>query len=77
MITEVRGNLLEAKVGALVNPVNAVGVMGKGLALQFKKAYPQMFSDYSASCRRGDVRVGKNGLPYVVGRLADNHEFSN
>lgn len=43
MIELVRGNLLEADVEALVNPVNIVGVMGKGLALAFKQVFPETF----------------------------------
>jgi Predicted phosphatase homologous to the C-terminal domain of histone macroH2A1 len=52
MIEEGKGNLLEADVEALVNTVNTVGVMGKGVALQFKIAYPQMFKEYQKACRR-------------------------
>ncbi|WP_405778468.1 macro domain-containing protein [Streptomyces sp. NBC_00859] len=59
MITHGTGNLLVADVDALVNTVNTVGVMGKGIALQFKRAYPENFKDYKASCDRGDVVVGK------------------
>ena len=47
MIEMTKGNLLEARVEALVNTVNTVGVMGKGIALQFKEAYPAMFRDYA------------------------------
>ncbi|MEV6020954.1 macro domain-containing protein [Streptomyces sp. NPDC051997] len=59
MITRGTGNLLLADVDALVNTVNTVGVMGKGIALQFKRAYPENFEDYKASCERGDVTVGR------------------
>ncbi|MGW0169172.1 type II toxin-antitoxin system antitoxin DNA ADP-ribosyl glycohydrolase DarG [Streptomyces sp. NPDC003343] len=59
MITRGTGNLLLADVDALVNTVNTVGVMGKGIALQFKRAYPENFKDYKASCDRGDVMVGR------------------
>ena len=47
VIVRGEGNLLEAQVDALVNTVNTVGVMGKGIALQFKRAYPEMFEDYA------------------------------
>ena len=47
------GNLLEADVDALVNTVNTQGVMGKGLALQFKKAFPDAFRDYVRACKAG------------------------
>ena len=53
------GNLLDADVAALVNPVNCVGVMGKGLALQFKQAYPAAFAAYRAACSRGEVQPGR------------------
>jgi O-acetyl-ADP-ribose deacetylase (regulator of RNase III) len=58
MIEFTRGNLLEAKVEALVNTVNTVGVMGKGVALMFKEAFPQNFKDYEAACKRNEVQVG-------------------
>lgn len=53
------GNLLTADVAALVNTVNTVGVMGKGIALQFKRAFPANYAAYRAACERGDVRLGK------------------
>ncbi len=46
MIEEGKGNLLEARVDALVNTVNTVGVMGKGIALQFRRAFPDNFRAY-------------------------------
>jgi O-acetyl-ADP-ribose deacetylase (regulator of RNase III) len=52
MLTEEHGNLLEAPADALVNTVNTVGIMGKGLALQFKQAYPGNFRAYESACRR-------------------------
>ncbi len=59
MITLATGNLLDAKVDALVNPVNTVGVMGKGLALQFKKAFPANFRAYEAAAKAGALEIGK------------------
>ncbi|SEG46221.1 O-acetyl-ADP-ribose deacetylase (regulator of RNase III), contains Macro domain [Actinacidiphila yanglinensis] len=59
MITRGTGNLLMADVDALVNTVNTVGVMGKGIALQFKRAYPTNFEDYKAACDLGEVQVGR------------------
>jgi len=53
MIEFVQGDIFESKSQVLVNPVNCVGVMGKGLALGFKKAYPRMFSGYRARCEEG------------------------
>lgn len=58
MITDAQGNLLEADVEALVNTVNTVGVMGKGIALQFARAFPAMLADYARAAKRGDVRLG-------------------
>ncbi|MEU3224276.1 macro domain-containing protein [Streptomyces sp. NPDC006976] len=59
MIQESKGNLLEADVEAIVNAVNTVGVMGKGIALQFKQAFPENFKQYKAACDRSEVRVGE------------------
>lgn len=59
MITRARGNLLQADVDALVNTVNTVGVMGKGIALQFKRAYPEMFTSYERAARNHDVELGR------------------
>ncbi len=53
------GNLLDAEVQALVNTVNTVGIMGKGIALQFKKAYPENFAAYAKACERDEVQVGR------------------
>lgn len=58
MIRETTGDILTADVEALVNPVNTVGVMGAGLALQFKRKWPPMFWEYKAACRRGGLRIG-------------------
>lgn len=53
------GNLLDADTVALVNTVNTVGVMGKGVALQFKERYPQNFKLYAEACKKGEVQIGK------------------
>src|SRR4051794_24060621 len=58
MITFTEGNLLKAETEALVNAVNTVGVMGKGIALMFKEAFPENFKVYEAACKRGEVNVG-------------------
>ena len=55
----ITGNLLESKAQALVNAVNTVGVMGKGIALQFKKRFPLNFKLYAAACKKGEVKIGK------------------
>jgi O-acetyl-ADP-ribose deacetylase (regulator of RNase III) len=59
MLVEAEGNLLQADADALVNTVNTVGVMGKGIALQFKQAYPANYQAYEAACRQGEVRLGR------------------
>ncbi|MDX2065646.1 MAG: macro domain-containing protein [Fimbriimonadaceae bacterium] len=59
MIHEESGNLLRAEVEALVNTVNTVGVMGKGVALQFKQAFPENFRTYAKACKSGEVRIGR------------------
>ena len=59
MLELVTGNLLEADTEALVNTVNTEGVMGKGIALQFKKKYPDMFDAYQRACKEGQVQPGK------------------
>jgi len=53
------GNLLQANTEALVNAVNCVGVMGRGIALQFKQAFPDNFSAYAAACRHAEVQPGR------------------
>ncbi|MCB9168861.1 MAG: macro domain-containing protein [Flavobacteriales bacterium] len=53
------GNLLDADTEALVNTVNTVGVMGKGIALQFKQAFPENFKRYAAACKAGELEPGK------------------
>lgn len=55
----IQGNLLDAKVDALVNTVNTVGVMGKGIALMFKEAFPANFRAYEDACKRKEVRIGR------------------
>jgi O-acetyl-ADP-ribose deacetylase (regulator of RNase III) len=59
MIRDAHGDLLSADVDALVNTVNTVGVMGKGIALQFKKRFPGNFKAYAAACKAGDVETGR------------------
>ena len=59
MIEYRQGDLLACNAEAIVNTVNCVGVMGRGIALQFKKQYPDNFKHYEAACKRGDVVPGK------------------
>jgi len=58
MIRYTTGNLLEAKAEALVNTVNTVGIMGKGIALMFREAFAENFRAYAAACKQGEVRIG-------------------
>ena len=59
MIKFLQGNLLNARTEALVNTVNTVGVMGKGIALMFKEAFPNNFRAYEYACKHNEVRIGK------------------
>lgn len=59
MITYQQGNLLEADVDALVNTVNCVGVMGKGIALQFRQAFPECYAEYKRACDAKQVMPGR------------------
>jgi O-acetyl-ADP-ribose deacetylase (regulator of RNase III) len=59
MIEFVSGNILAADVEAVVNPANAHGVMGAGLALQFKNKYPRMFAEYRRRCIAGEFGPGE------------------
>lgn len=52
------GNIFESKASTLVNTVNCVGIMGKGVALEFKKRYPQMFKEYAEKCRNHELKAG-------------------
>lgn len=67
-----KGNILQSQAQAIVNTVNCVGVMGKGIALEFKRKYPTMYRDYVARCDKGEVEVGKP-YPYPV----DDHIVVN
>ena len=58
MITYVKGDLFASPAKILVNTVNVVGVMGKGIALEFKKRYPDMFMAYKALCEEEKLKIG-------------------
>ena len=60
------GDILKAKAQTLINTVNCVGIMGKGIALVFKKRFPEMFKDYVERCERKEVKLG---LPYLYRTL--------
>jgi O-acetyl-ADP-ribose deacetylase (regulator of RNase III)/uncharacterized protein YwgA len=66
MITILVGDLFESQCQTLVNTVNTVGIMGKGIALEFKKRFPDMFEDYVKRCIEGKVKLGE---PYLYKRL--------
>mgnify|MGYP000872662397 FL=1 len=55
-----RGNIFESETQALINPVNIEGVMGKGLAYQFKKKYPDNFEKYKQACLEKKIDIGKD-----------------
>ena len=62
MIEFISGDILKSDSKILVNPVNCVGVMGKGLALKFKDKFPKNYKLYKEACKRGRVRIGS---PFV------------
>lgn len=59
MIKYITGDILESSADALINTVNTVGVMGKGIALQFKKAYHNNYKAYVEACKRNEIKIGK------------------
>lgn len=79
MIKLIKGNLFNSQVQTLVNPVNCVGVMGKGLALQFKKLFWEMYLDYEQRCSKNLMKIGEpyiyKGLtpPYIVNFPTKDH----
>lgn len=75
MIKFLKGDLLKSDAQALVNAVNTVGVMGKGIALQFKNLYPTNYKVYKEACKKGELIVGKI-LVVKEGDLI-NEKFSN
>jgi len=66
MVNVLIGDIFESKAQTLVNTVNTVGVMGKGIALGFRKRFPEMFEDYARRCERHDVHLTR---PYIYRRL--------
>lgn len=62
MVTFVKGDIFKSPAQVLTNTVNCVGVMGKGVALEFKNRYPKMFGDYKSKCDQGAVKPGQ---PYL------------
>ena len=70
----VTGNILESNCIALVNPVNVVGKMGKGLALEFKNKFPLNFKIYELACKAEELTIGKM---LVVGDVLTEHIIIN
>lgn len=68
MVDILTGNLFESPAQTLVNTVNCVGVMGKGIAKQFRDHYPAMFKEYKNRCDKGLVKLGE---PYLYRNLTD------
>lgn len=70
MIEYKKGNILAENVEAVVNTVNCVGIMGRGIALQFKNSFPENFKAYTAACKRNEVQPGRMFI-YETGRLTN------
>lgn len=77
MISYVRGNLLDSKATILVNTVNCVGVMGKGIALQFKQRFPEMFEVYRQTCKAGGYSPGVCRMCTTSGKTIINFPTKN
>lgn len=76
MINIEKTDILKADVEAVVNTVNCVGIMGRGIALQFKKSYPNNFKAYEKACQLGEVKVGKMFV-FETGQLTNPHFIIN
>jgi O-acetyl-ADP-ribose deacetylase (regulator of RNase III) len=70
MIEYKKGDILREDVEALVNTVNYVGIMGRGIALQFKNAFPENFKSYVVACERHEMQPGRV-LVFNTGRLTN------
>jgi O-acetyl-ADP-ribose deacetylase (regulator of RNase III) len=83
VVTPLIGDLFESRAQTLVNTVNCVGIMGKGIALGFKQRYPDMFRDYAKRCSRGEVQLGRPYLwtpvipPWILNFPTKDHWRSN
>lgn len=76
MIRITHGDILRADAEAIINTVNCVGVMGRGIALQFKKAWPTNFNAYALACKNKDVQPGKMFI-FETGQLANPRYIIN
>jgi O-acetyl-ADP-ribose deacetylase (regulator of RNase III) len=70
------GDILRADAEAIINTVNCVGVMGRGIALQFKKAWPNNFNAYALACKNKDVQPGRMFI-FETGQLANPRYIIN
>ena len=78
MIKETNKNLLNSTAEALINAVNCVGVMGKGIALQFKQTFPKdYFNAYKLACENGDLAIGKVQAYELKNAQANPHFIIN
>lgn len=73
MINYTAGNIFEMEVDAIVNPVNCDGIMGKGLALEFRNHFPDNYRKYVKACKKGDIDIGllfvtfdQREYPYII-----------
>lgn len=74
----VSGNIFDSSAEVLVNPVNTKGVMGKGLARQFKGRFPDMFEEYRKTCQSGrlhpgDLHVYDKSVPVIMNLATKDH----
>ncbi len=76
MIEHKRGDIFTEDAEALVNSVNCVGIMGRGIALQFKKVFPENFKAYANACKRKEVQPGRMFV-YETGRLTNPRYIIN
>ena len=67
------GDIFKTEAEALVNAVNCVGIMGRGIALQFKRAFPENFSAYAAQCKHKKMRPGQVHVFETGQRLPPHH----
>jgi O-acetyl-ADP-ribose deacetylase (regulator of RNase III) len=76
MVEFTKGNILRADAEALVNTVNCVGIMGRGIAAQFKRTFPQNFRAYATACARKEVVPGQMFV-FSTGQLTNPHYIIN
>jgi len=76
MIEYKKGDILKENAEALVNTVNCVGIMGRGIALQFKNAYPGNYKSYAAACKRSEVQPGRMFV-FETGQLTNPRYIIN